>query len=54
MLSAAYDLLGIEQSNGKASVRPELFEPKGDLAVETLRVGDMVFTRDASGFRDEA
>ena len=54
MLSAAYELLGIEQSDGKVSVGPGLFEPKGDLIVETLRVGDMVFSRDGNGFRDEA
>ena len=53
MLSAAYELLGIEQSDGQSSVRPDLFEPKSDLAVETLRVGDEFFSRDGDRVRDE-
>ena len=37
MLSAAYALLGIEQTSDKVSVRDDLFEPKGDLQVESLQ-----------------
>ena len=45
MLSAAYALLGIEQTSGKVSVRDDLFEPKGDLQVESLRIGDRDWRR---------
>jgi len=45
MLSAAYALLGIEQEEGRALVRDGLFEPKGELMVEELRIGDKVWKR---------
>ena len=45
MLSAAYALLGIEQTNGRIDVRADLFEPKGELQVELLRIGDRVWRR---------
>jgi len=45
MLSAAYALLGIEQEEGRAVVRDGLFEPKGELMVEELRIGDKVWKR---------
>ncbi len=44
-LSAAYALLGIVQTDGRVSVRDDLFEPKGELQVESLRVGDRVWRR---------
>ena len=37
MLSAAYALLGIEQTDGRIEVRDDLFEPKGELRVESLQ-----------------
>ena len=43
MLSAAYAILGIEQTNGRIDVRSDLFEPKGELQVESLRIGDRVW-----------
>jgi cyclic beta-1,2-glucan synthetase len=46
MLSAAYALLGVEQKNGEIAARDDLFEPKGDLAVQSLRVGESTWTRD--------
>jgi len=45
MLSAAYALLGIEQANGKVGIRDDLFEPKGELRVESMRIGDKVWRR---------
>ncbi|HXZ15328.1 MAG TPA: glycosyl transferase family 36, partial [Roseiarcus sp.] len=48
MLSAAYAILGIEQTNGEISVREDLFEPKGELRVESLRVGDRTWRREVS------
>ena len=45
MLSAAYALLGIVQKDGRIDVRDDLFEPKGELRVESLRVGDQVWHR---------
>ncbi len=39
MLSAAYALLGVVHEGGRVEVRDDLFEPKGDLQVELLRVG---------------
>ena len=46
MLSAAYELLGIDEADGKVSVRPDVFEPKGDLSVDSIRIGDRVWNRD--------
>ena len=46
MLSAAYALLGIEQADGRIAVRDDLFDPKGELRVESLRVGDSTWTRE--------
>ena len=40
MLSAAYAMLGIEQVDGELQVADELFEPKGELQVMSLRIGD--------------
>jgi cyclic beta-1,2-glucan synthetase len=44
MLSAAYALLGIEQRDGKIALREDLFEPKGELRVQSLRVGETTWT----------
>ncbi|HEX9167355.1 MAG TPA: hypothetical protein VF886_00285, partial [Roseiarcus sp.] len=46
MLSAAYALLGIEQEGGRVAVRDGLFEPKGELQVFSLRVGESTWKRD--------
>jgi cyclic beta-1,2-glucan synthetase len=40
MLSAAYALIGIEAAEGKIELRADLFEPKGELRVRSVRVGD--------------
>jgi cyclic beta-1,2-glucan synthetase len=46
MLSAAYTLLGISLVGGNLSVADELFAPKGELEVESLRVGERVWRRE--------
>ena len=44
MLSAAYSILGIEQRDGKIALRDDLFEAKGELKVQSLRVGEATWT----------
>jgi cyclic beta-1,2-glucan synthetase len=44
MLSAAYAILGIEQRDGKIALRDDLFEAKGELKVQSLRIGDATWT----------
>jgi cyclic beta-1,2-glucan synthetase len=39
MVSAAYALIGIVQRDGQIEVRDDLFAPKGELQVESLRIG---------------
>jgi cyclic beta-1,2-glucan synthetase len=46
MLSAAYALIGVEQENGRIAARADLFEPKGELEVQSLRIGESTWTRD--------
>jgi cyclic beta-1,2-glucan synthetase len=46
MLSAAYALIGIGQKDGQATVREDLFEAKGELKVQSLRIGESTWTRD--------
>jgi cyclic beta-1,2-glucan synthetase len=46
MLSAAYAMLGISLSKGELSVADDLFEPKGELRVEALRVGEREWRRE--------
>jgi cyclic beta-1,2-glucan synthetase len=46
MLSAAYTLLGVEQRDGKVALRDDLFEPKGELKVQSLRIGEKTWTPD--------
>ena len=46
MLSAAYAILGIECSDGRIAARDDLFEPKGELVVQSLRVGESTWARD--------
>ncbi len=46
MLSAAYALIGIEQENGRVAARADLFEPKGELEVRSLRIGESTWKRD--------
>jgi cyclic beta-1,2-glucan synthetase len=48
MVSAAYALLGIEQRDGKVVPRDDLFEAKGELKVESLRIGDRTWRRETS------
>ncbi len=47
MLSAAYAMLGIVHADGRTSVRDDLFERKGELQVESLRIGDRIWRRDS-------
>ncbi len=46
MLSAAYGLIGIEEEGGQLALRADLFEPKGELRVELVRIGDRVWRRE--------
>ena len=46
MLSAAYALLGVEQQDGRIAARDDLFEAKGELKVQSLRIGERVWTPD--------
>ena len=48
MLSAAHAILGVVQADGEISVRDDLFEPKGELQVEALRIGNRVWNRENS------
>ena len=49
MLSAAHAILGIEQRDGKVAVRDDLFEAKGGLEVQFLRIGDATWTAEKKG-----
>ena len=44
MLSAAYAILGIEQRDGKIALRDDLFEAKGELTIQSLRIGEATWT----------
>jgi hypothetical protein len=44
MVSAAYALLGLGQKDGRVALRDDLFEPKGELKVLSLRVGETTWT----------
>jgi cyclic beta-1,2-glucan synthetase len=44
MLSAAYALLGVEQQDGRIAARDDLFKAKGELKVQSLRIGERVWT----------
>ena len=46
MVSAAYALLGIGQQDGRVVLRADLFEPKGELKVQSLRIGETTWTPD--------
>ncbi len=48
MLSAAYALLGLEQADGGVTVGESLFEPKGELQVQSLRVGEHTWVRNGA------
>jgi cyclic beta-1,2-glucan synthetase len=48
MLSAAYAILGIGRADGETVVRDDLFEPKGDLQLESLRIGERTWKRPES------
>ena len=43
MISAAYALLGIEIENGQLALRPDAFDPKGDLKLESVSWKGEVF-----------
>jgi len=45
MISAAYAMLGLSMADGQINVADHLFEPKGGLVVESLRVGERVWRR---------
>jgi len=45
MLSAAYGLLGVIHAGGRIDVSDDLFEPKGELQVESLRIGAATWLR---------
>jgi cyclic beta-1,2-glucan synthetase len=47
MVSAAYGMLDIRKVDGQISVGDELFAPKGELRVESLRVGEKTWRREA-------
>ncbi len=49
MLSAAYAMLGVSLVEGDLRVADELFEPKGDIEVESLRIGERVWKREGRG-----
>jgi hypothetical protein len=49
MLSAAYALLGIGQQDGRVALRDDLFEAKGELKVQSLRIGETTWTADGKG-----
>jgi cyclic beta-1,2-glucan synthetase len=46
MVSAAYAMLGIAKVDGEIRVDDDLFAPKGELRVETLRIGARVWRRE--------
>jgi len=45
MMSAAYALLGVSMTDGQVNVAEDLFEAKGGLLVESLRIGERVWKR---------
>ncbi len=45
MLSAAYAILGVAKVEGQLQVAAELFEPKGDLRVVSLKIGEREWRR---------
>jgi cyclic beta-1,2-glucan synthetase len=49
MLSAAYALIGIGQKDGRVTVRDDLFEAKGELKVQSVRIGESTWTRGGKG-----
>jgi cyclic beta-1,2-glucan synthetase len=49
MLSAAYGLLGIAKVEGEIRVTDDLFEAKGELRVESLRIGEREWRREGEG-----
>ena len=49
MLSAAHGMLGISLVDGELRVAGDLFEPKGEIVVESLRIGERTWKRDGAG-----
>ncbi len=48
MLSAAYAMLGISLVDGEFVVADDLFQPKGELQVEALRIGEREWKREGA------
>ena len=48
MMSAAYELMGLELENGELRPRPDAFEPKGDLKLESVSYRGKTFLPDGS------
>jgi cyclic beta-1,2-glucan synthetase len=53
MLSAAYTLLGIAKVEGEIRVAEDLFEAKGELRVDSLRIGEREWRREGEAARLE-
>ncbi|RBP04571.1 cyclic beta-1,2-glucan synthetase [Roseiarcus fermentans] len=49
MLSAAWSMLGLVETSGEPGVRDDLFEAKGPIRVESIRIGDRTWRRDTAG-----
>ena len=45
MLSAAHAIMGIVETEGRIGVRDDLFERKGELRLESLRIGTSIWRR---------
>jgi cyclic beta-1,2-glucan synthetase len=54
MLSAAYGLLGIAKVEGEIRVADDLFEPKGELQVQSLRISEREWRREGRGAESES
>ncbi|MGJ0393399.1 MAG: GH36-type glycosyl hydrolase domain-containing protein [Methylocystis sp.] len=46
MISAAYAMLGLEFENGELCLRPDAFDPKGELRLESVSYRGKAFTRE--------
>jgi cyclic beta-1,2-glucan synthetase len=50
MLSAAYAIVGVVETEGRIGVRDGLFEPKGELRLESLRIGTSIWHRPSAEY----
>ncbi|WP_036280859.1 GH36-type glycosyl hydrolase domain-containing protein [Methylocystis sp. ATCC 49242] len=48
MISAAYAMLGLEFENGELRPRPDAFEPKGDLELESVTYRGKTYSKDGN------